>query len=235
MSDRQDNETTDAWINRQLNNVRLAPQARLELVHRITQAIEQAESSTAPVELAPAPVASSLHRNGRERRAWLACGLSGLTALLALAIWYVWPTPWDNMDAQQLAMGAERSWRPSVQGWRPDLASADAEGYPVSVYLRVRPTRWQVFPTSLDPTTVAFDFPGLEHPTRLFALHAGQRVESLPVHPPQQPQTKRSGHLIAAWQEASYVYVLAVPGPTRNYWNLVKASGTSLAEVNSAK
>jgi len=216
----------DAHIASRLAQVSLPAEVAVRL-----QLTVASLGSQGPVTSQPAKALRHASTRHRENWSWIGVGLAVVSLCLLLAVWWGFPRKWDRVEAQQLAQWAERDWLPRSE-WLPYRYEADAKQYPVSQFVRVLPRRWQILATDLDPATHVYELPATHAtPARLYSLWAGRRVHGLPRRPPQQPQTGRDGRLVAAWQEADFVYVLTVSGPLRNYWGIVRPPAASLART----
>lgn len=172
------------------------------------------------------------HRRRSIRESLLmAAGLVALAACLAIGIWLVQPSPWEQLDREQLAQLASSEWsRAERAAWRPfQFQESGRKYYRASPFLSEAPARWRSFETSLDSDAVMFELDLRGQEGRLFALKADRRLRWLPEKPPVQPQQSGDGGKVAAWQEGDMVYVLSVEGPAYVYWNAVRSRPTSFA------
>jgi hypothetical protein len=225
-------DSLDELLAGRLRRVELEPERRA----RMLQALAAAQAASPAAAIPPVPATCDDRGRQavrlRERWGWAAVGLSALAACLFVAVWFILPTKWDRIGPRQLAEWAQSDWQPTGK-WRPFQFRDTQVARPLSKFLRVVPRRFQLLETHLDPQAAVFELATSadKAPSRLFALCVGRRIPSLSNRPPQQPQTGQDGQFVAAWQEADCVYVVTVPGPPRNYWEIVRVPGASLART----
>lgn len=219
----------DALIAARLRRVPFSGTSRARLAERIGAQLElvppaEAVGATSPsVVTVGDSVSASRSRWAFRKSSWIAALVTSVAVLLWVG-WGLYPGRWTRVGARELANWALQEWQPSSDGWRRmQFKDADQGTTPVSNWLRKSPARWQPLETHLDRASAVYEIPSKKRPSRLFVLHADRKVPGLPNRPPQQPQTEQSGCFFAAWQEDSRVYVLSVPGPLRNYWDVVQA------------
>jgi hypothetical protein len=145
----------------------------------------------------------------------VAASLLSTAALLALALWFVWPR--DTLTTAQVVDDA-RNWLAQLDAetWR--TSDPPVEDFPLDGTVRVEVVGWQPCATLSGTSSLAYQAAIPPDRTAAVLFVVRTRLGSqLPSLPPTTPDATTGNLCVGVWKAEGYLYVLVVPGRDSNY------------------